>query len=125
AADEPVRAEWSGDAIETLRIFDPENQRSVMAMDEAVIRTGREMLIGPDRGRAAVDRLRQSVSLGSLRGDVRSEWEDELARLGSGAAFAGVEFYAAYLDPARPSLMDHVPEDAVVIDFEPGRQAGE
>ena len=125
AADEPVRAEWSGDAIETLRIFDPENQRSVMAMDEAVIRTGREMLIGPDRGRAAVERLRQSVSLGSLRGDVRSEWEDELTRLGSGAAFAGVEFYAAYLDPARPSLMDHVPEDAVVIDFDPGRQAAE
>ncbi|HUE66590.1 MAG TPA: hypothetical protein VMP38_00315, partial [Candidatus Acidoferrum sp.] len=125
AADEPVRAEWSGDAIETLRIFDPQNQRSVMAMDEAVIRTGREMLIGPDRGREAVERLRQSVSLGSLRGDVRSEWEDELTRLGSGAAFAGVEFYAAYLDPARPSLMDHVPEDAVVIDFEPGRQAAE
>jgi transcription-repair coupling factor (superfamily II helicase) len=74
AADEPVRAEWSGEAIETLRIFDPENQRSVMGIDEAVIRTGRELLIGPDRGRAAVERLRQSVSLESLRGDVRSEW---------------------------------------------------
>ena len=125
AADEPVRAEWSGDAIETLRIFDLENQRSVMAMDEAIIRTGRELLIGPDRGRAAVERLRQSVSLESLRGDVRSDWEDELTRLRSGAAFAGVEFYAAYLDPTRPSLLDHVPDNAVVIDFEPGRQAAD
>jgi transcription-repair coupling factor (superfamily II helicase) len=125
AADEPVRAEWSGDVIDTLRIFDPENQRSVMAIGEAVIRTGRELLIGPDRGRAAAERLRQSVSLESLRGDVRSEWEDELTRLRSGAAFAGVEFYAAYLDPARPSLLDHIPEGAVVIDFEPGRQAAE
>src|SRR5256885_180171 len=50
AADAPVRAEWSGDAIETLRLFDPENQRSVMAIKEAVVRTGRELLIGPDRG---------------------------------------------------------------------------
>src|SRR5579864_5589718 len=125
AADEPVRAEWSGDAIETLRVFDPENQRSVMEIDEAIIRTGRELLIGPDRGRAAVERLRQTVSLGSLRGDVLSEWEDELTRLRSGAAFAGVEFYAAYLDPARPSLLDHVPDGAVVIDFEPGRQAAD
>src|SRR5579864_2234236 len=125
AADEPVRAEWSGDAIETLRVFDPENQRSVMAIDEAIIRTGRELLIGPDRGRAAVERLRQTVSLGSLRGDVLSEWEDELTRLRSGAAFAGVEFYAAYLDPARPSLLDHVPDGAVVIDFEPARQAAD
>ncbi len=125
AADEPVRAEWSGNAIETLRIFDPENQRSVMAVEEATIRTGRELLIGQERGRAAVDRLRESVSLGSLRGDVRSEWEDELTRLRSGAAFAGVEFYAAYLNPSRPSLMDHVTEATVVIDFEPGRQAAE
>ncbi|OLB80287.1 MAG: hypothetical protein AUI15_42170 [Actinobacteria bacterium 13_2_20CM_2_66_6] len=122
AADAPVRAEWVGDAVETLRLFDPDNQRSVMAMGEVTIRTGRELLIGPERGAGAVERLRGSVSLESLRGDVRSEWEDELARLGAGAAFAGVEFYAAYLDPSRPSLLDHVPEDAVVIDFEPARQ---
>ena len=122
AADAPVRAEWSGDAVETLRLFDPENQRSVMAVDEVVVRTGRELLIGPARGARAVARLRESVALETLRGDVLSEWEDELTRLDAGAAFAGVEFYAAYLDPARPSLLDHVPREALVIDFEPRRQ---
>ena len=122
AADAPVRAEWVGDAVETLRLFDPENQRSVMAVRDVVIRTGRELLIGPDRGAQAVDRLHGSVSLDTLRGDVRSEWDDELTRLGAGAAFAGVEFYAAYLDPSRPSLLDHVAADAVVLDFEPRRQ---
>src|SRR5438309_1159557 len=125
AEDAPVRAEWSGDVVDTLRLFDPENQRSVMAIEEAVIRTGRELLIGPDRGRAAVERLRRSVSVQSLRGDVRSEWEDELARLAEGAAFAGIEFYAAYLDPSRPSLFDHLPDGTVVLDFEPGRQLAE
>jgi transcription-repair coupling factor (superfamily II helicase) len=122
AADAPVRAEWSGDTVDTLRLFDAENQRSVMAVPEATIRTGRELLIGPRRGAAAVARLRDSLSLDSLRGDVRSEWEDELARLEVGAAFAGVEFYAAYLEPSRPSMFDHVPADAVVLDFEPRRQ---
>ncbi|TMF37564.1 MAG: transcription-repair coupling factor [Chloroflexi bacterium] len=122
AAEAPIRAEWAGDMVETLRFFDPENQRSVMAIREATIRTGRELLIGPERGAAAVERLRASVSLDTLRGDVRSEWEDELTRLGAGAAFAGVEFYAAYLDPTRPSLLDHVPADAVVLDIEPKRQ---
>ncbi|TMC37989.1 MAG: transcription-repair coupling factor [Chloroflexi bacterium] len=122
AADAPVRAEWVGDAIETLRLFDPENQRSVMAVSDVVIRTGRELLIGPDRGAEAVERLHSSVSLDTLRGDVRSEWDDELTRLGAGAAFAGIEFYAAYLDSSRPSLLDHVAADAVVLDFEPRRQ---
>ncbi len=79
ASDEPFRAEWSGDVIETLRLFDPENQRSVMAMPVATIR----------------------------------------------AAFPGVEFYASYLDPAHPSLLDHLPVDAVILDFEPDRQRAE
>jgi transcription-repair coupling factor (superfamily II helicase) len=122
AADAPVRAEWEGDLIETLRLFDPENQRSVMAIPEASIRTGRELLLGPDRGAAAVARLRQSLALDSLRADVRSEWEDDLARLESGAAFPGLEFYAAYLDSSRPSLLDHAPAAVGVLDFDPERQ---
>ena len=122
AADAPVRAEWLGDVIETLRLFDPENQRSVMAVPEASIRTGRELLLGPDRGLAAVARLHESVSLLSLREDVRSEWEAELAKLASGAAFPGVEYYAAYLDPSRPSLLDHLSAGAAVLDFDPERQ---
>jgi transcription-repair coupling factor (superfamily II helicase) len=122
AADAPVRAEWEGDVIETLRLFDPENQRSVMAVPEVSIRTGRELLLGPGRGAAAVARLRESVSLESLRADVRSDWEDELSRLESGAAFPGVEFYAGYLDPSRPSLLDHLPAGMAVLDFDPERQ---
>jgi transcription-repair coupling factor (superfamily II helicase) len=121
-ADAPVRAEWEGDVIETLRLFDPENQRSVMAIPEAAVRTGRELLLGPDRGSAAVARLRESLALDSLREDVRSEWEDDLVRLESGAAFPGVEFYAAYLDASRPSLLDHIPAGVGVLDFDPERQ---
>jgi transcription-repair coupling factor (superfamily II helicase) len=121
-ADAPVRAEWEGDLIETLRLFDPENQRSVMAIPEASIRTGRELLLGPARGAAAVARLRESLALDSLRADVRSEWEDDLTRLESGAAFPGVEFYAAYLDASRPSLIDHIPAGVGVLDFDPERQ---
>src|SRR6202521_4439511 len=73
AADVPGRAEWEGDVIETLRLFDPENQRSVMAVPDVSIRTGRELLLGPARGAAAVTRLRESVSLESLRADRSGE----------------------------------------------------
>ena len=122
AADAPVRGEWAGDVIDTLRLFDPENQRSVMAVPEASIRTGRELLLGPDRGAAAVARLRKAVSLMALRADVLADWEDELARLEAGSAFPGVEYYAAYLDPSRPSLLDHLAAGAAVLDFDAERQ---
>ena len=121
-AEMPARAEWSGDVVETLRVFDPENQRSVMALPQVVIRPGRELLLGPRRGAAAAERVRASVGLDALRADVRADWEDELERLASGTAFPGIEFYSAYLDPARPSLLDHLPHDMPVVDFEPERQ---
>jgi len=122
AADAPVRAEWSGDVVDTLRLFDPENQRSVMAIPKASIRSGRELLLGPRRGSEAVARLRAEASLDGLRADVRGEWEDELVRLEAGSAFPGIEFYSSYLDPNRPSLLDHLPPDMFILDFEAERQ---
>src|SRR6202011_3142421 len=68
AEDAPVRAEWSGDVVETLRLFDPENQRSVMAIPETTIRTGRELLLGAERGASAVARFREALAMESLRG---------------------------------------------------------
>ena len=48
-ADAPARAEWLGETVDTLRVFDPENQRSVMGLGRLVVRTGRELMIGPVR----------------------------------------------------------------------------
>jgi transcription-repair coupling factor (superfamily II helicase) len=122
AADSPVRAEWSGDEVETLRLFDPVNQRSVMAVPRVSVHPGRELLLGRRRGAAAANRIREGVSLQGLRADVRADWEEEIERLEAGAAFPGVEFYSGYLSPSIPSLLDHLPENVVVVDLEPSRQ---
>ena len=121
-ADAPARAEWLGDTIDTLRVFDPTNQRSVMGLGRVVIRTGRELMIGPERGALAAHRIRTELDILALRADVRADWDDDLSRLDTGATFPGVEFYAAYLESGRPSLFDHLPEQVVVLDFEPRRQ---
>ena len=121
-ADSPARAEWLGDTIDTLRVFDPTNQRSVMGLGRVVIRTGRELMIGPERGALAAHRIRTELDILALRADVRADWDDDLSRLDTGATFPGVEFYAAYLESGRPSLFDHLPEQVVVLDFEPRRQ---
>ncbi|HEY8812147.1 MAG TPA: hypothetical protein VIO86_06610, partial [Candidatus Dormibacteraeota bacterium] len=118
----PVRAEFFGDEIESLRLFDPGNQRSVMSVPRLTVRPGRELVLGPQRGARGVARIREAGGLEHLRGDVRAEWEDDLARLEAGSSFPGVEFYAAYLEPSLPTLFDHLPKDALVIDLEPERQ---
>src|SRR5439155_11047096 len=78
AARSPVRAEFFGTELETLRLYDPKNQRSVMAAPQVTIRPGRELLIGPERGAAAAAALRAGTALDGLRSDVRSEWEEDL-----------------------------------------------
>jgi transcription-repair coupling factor (superfamily II helicase) len=121
----PVRAEFFGDEIETLRLFDPENQRSVMSVPALTVRPGRELLLGEARGTAAVDRIRSGSALQGLRADVLAEWDDELERLAAGSAFPGIELFSAYLHPELPSLFDHLPDDAVVVDLDPRRQIRE
>ena len=125
ASAAPARAEWFGDQVETVRLFDPSNQRSVMPVPRVTVRPGREVLLGAQRGSAAAGRLRLGAALDGLRGDVRAEWEDDLERLSEGSSFPGVELYAAYLEPGLPSLFDHVGEDVVLLDFEPARQLGD
>ena len=122
AADSPVRAEWSGDVVETLRLFDPTNQRSVMAVPRVSIHPGRELLLGPRRGAAAANRLREGVSIEGLRADVKADWEEEVERLEAGGAFPGIEFYAAYLNGSVPSLLEHLHDGMAIVDFEPSRQ---
>ncbi len=122
AADEPARAEWLGDTIDTLRVFDPANQRSVMALARLVVRPGKELLIGPARGAEAVTSIRGLLDLSTLRPDVSDDWEDDLTRLEAGASFPGIEFYSAYIESDLPSLFDHLPKGCVVLDFEPRRQ---
>ncbi len=122
AARSPVRAEFFGTELDTLRLYDPRNQRSVMAVPQVTIRPGRELLLGPERGEAAARRLRERAALQGLREDVRAEWEEDLERLAGGGAFPGVELYGAYLDERLPSLLDHLPPDVVVVDLEPDRQ---
>ena len=122
AARTPVRAEFFGTELETLRLYDPVNQRSIMAVPQVTVRPGRELLLGPERGTAAVERLRSGAALDGLRADVRADWEEDLERLAAGGAFPGVELYGAYLDHRLPALVDHLPEAAVVIDLEPDHQ---
>ncbi len=125
AARSPVRAEWLGDELESLRVFDAGNQRSIMSVPRVTIRPGREVVLGTALGAEAADRVRSNGSLDSLRADVKADWDDELSRLQAGSTFPGIEFYAAYLDPSLPSLFDHLPPGTVVLQFDPARQLAE
>ncbi len=80
----PVRVEFFGDEIDTLRYFDPGTQRTVQAIDQVLITPAREVLSGKA----------ESLNL--------PQFEVE-------------EFYLPLVHPASASLLDYLPQQAIIV----------
>ncbi|MBX5450760.1 MAG: DEAD/DEAH box helicase, partial [Thermogemmatispora sp.] len=111
----PVRVEFFGDQVESLRTFDPETQRSLNPLTSCLIGPAREAL--PTRGAQAARELEQ-LDLRILHRDAEERWRRDLELLRQGRSFEDIAFYLPYLhEPV--TLLDYLPRDALVILNEP------
>src|SRR5580704_12038990 len=113
-ADRPVRIEFFGDEIETIRKFDPETQRSQSGLDEAQLLPLTEAPL-TERLLAAVNgRLsRQRVE---IDGDIENDdLAAEAAAAGGVSVFPGWEFFSAVAG-AEKSLLSLLPKSALFIE---------
>jgi transcription-repair coupling factor (superfamily II helicase) len=130
SAELPIRVEWFGDELDSLRRFDPADQRTVGPVDEVVLLPATEFL-RPDGGTTTIrDRLgRIGRTLGErLTADLeRFERAEREGRAASGADAAAVraleagdaaEIWAPLVAPATG--LDHVGAGALLIMDEPG-----
>ena len=106
--DEPVRVEFFGDEVESLRRFNPEDQRSQLALSEAVVLPCHPVDLSESACKRAVRALRrmaQEEGLSARRLGALVE------RLELRAPFAGLESYLPlFYDPAG-DLFDYLPPD--------------
>jgi transcription-repair coupling factor (superfamily II helicase) len=108
--DRPVRIEFFGDEIETIRKFDPETQRSQSGLDEV------ELL--PLTETPVTERLLAAVNARLSREHVEAEDEElaaEAAAAGGVSVFPGWEFFAAVAG-ADKSLLSLAPRCALFVD---------
>ncbi len=108
----PLRIAQMGDEIESIRFFDPTNQRSKEDIAELSICPIRMVLpAGPqlDRGLATI--LERCEELG-VEKRIRQRLLDDL-RLG--VRFPGSECYIPYFFPKLESLIDYLPPDSTII----------
>jgi transcription-repair coupling factor (superfamily II helicase) len=115
----PVRIELFGDEIDSLRAFDPTDQRTVGPLEEAVLLPASEFL-QPHGGVAA---LRDA--LGRRAGKLPERLAADFERFaGSGPESRALnvgdaaEVWAPLLAPA--SGLDHVADDTLLVVDEPG-----
>jgi len=105
-AELPVRIELLGREIESVRAFDPTTQRSVGPVETIEIGPARE-LVAPD-----LSRLR-NLDFGQCTTAARERFGEELGNLEARVAFEGRDFYVPLL--AQATLLDHLPEDALLV----------
>lgn len=116
-SDRPVRIEFFGDEIETIRKFDPETQRSQSGLDEAQLLPLTETPV-TERLLAAVN-ARLSKQRIEFEGDEDSEeFAIEAAAAGGVSVFPGWEFFAPVAG-AEYHLLKLLPKCVVLVD-EPG-----
>ncbi len=108
----PVRIEFYGDEIESLRAFDPATQRSGASLESALVIPASEALMG--QGPRAASALRQTGGEGLMPVAVQ-RLERDLEHLEKGEAFAGMEFYLPYLYGQAASFLDYLDDRTLVI----------
>lgn len=107
-ADRPLRIEFFGDEVETIRKFDPGTQRSAAPVDEVVLLPLTETPVSE----GVLGVIHSRLSGRRLTG---SEIEIEHAMLATGAAvFPGWEFYAPVAGSGQ-HLFDLLPRSVVIV----------
>jgi transcription-repair coupling factor (superfamily II helicase) len=108
----PVRLEQLGDRIESIRFFDPANQRS--REEKTEIQVGPIHMLVPDEDARedGLKRLLQACEDRGVEKRVRQSLVDDFRH---GVRFPGAEFYLPYFFPSMESLIDYFPRNSVVI----------
>jgi transcription-repair coupling factor (superfamily II helicase) len=111
-ADSPVRIEFFGDTVDSIRVFDPETQLSTERLKETSIAPMREFAATDkdfrDWSFFARERFEDDVFSRSLRD--RTDFADE------GESFSGWEFLMPLVKPRKATVFDYLKDAVFVID---------
>jgi len=103
----PVRIEFLGDRVDSLRRYHPATQRTTELITEVEVGPAREAQADPER----IAALRASLDFSRVELGLRPRLEDELDALARGDSRGGL--YAPFL--LHATLLDHLPADTLII----------
>jgi len=114
--DNPVRIELWGDEVHSLRLFNPETQRSGADIKEHVILPVTEILLGPEERKEAEIRLGNFLV---AAGVTARERERTLSLFREGMDLPGTGLFLPLLYSEKSYPLDHLSEDSLILLFEP------
>lgn len=116
-AEQPVRIDFFGDDIESIRQFDPHTQRSTDRLSHISLLPPLELPTW--RLKSCVEPLEKLLTNG-LRSEVREEWQRLTDHLRQGIVPTSLDLFAGYLVPESTTLIDYLPASTHLIIDQPG-----
>ncbi len=113
----PVRLEFFGDTVDSIRFFNPETQRSTDKVSSVSVGPATELLAPRLMDRWTLERSLRDLDLTGCTAGVKQQFQRDTAMLLAGQRPLEVPFYASLLN--KGSLLDYLPPDALLVLDEP------
>lgn len=108
----PVRLEFFGDVVETIRAFDPLSQRSLEPLNELVLLPSRELVLTPATLAGLPSRLKLRCDELEIPADRRRSY---LEQLQSGVFPQGIDLLQPLLQPDMQTLFDYLGAGSLTV----------
>lgn len=118
--EEPLRIEFFGDTVESIRLFAPDTQRTRRSLEEVVVLPAREAVVAPHQLNALLGRIRtRAAEMGLPVTTVR----DLVQKIKNEGLFPGMESLLPLIFPHLDLLFDYLPTESLVLLVSPGELA--
>jgi transcription-repair coupling factor (superfamily II helicase) len=114
--DEPLRIEFFGDTVDSLRFFSAESQRKLKNIDEAVILPATEIILRKSALTHVIARIRERAASLEIPVTRVREIVDRISKEG---IYPGIESLTPVIYPELDTVVDYLPANTQFIQIDP------
>jgi transcription-repair coupling factor (superfamily II helicase) len=114
-SDLPARIEFFGNTIDSIRLFDPANQRSIKTISSIEINPATEMLTTTITNKSKS--FTNDIDLSGCSHEASQQFQRELTSLFNKQGLINAQFYAPLFN--QDSILSYLPQDTLVVLDEP------
>ncbi len=118
--EHPVRIEFFDTEVDSIRMFEAENQRTIDRMEQVEIYPAREILLDAEQRENLIEALTKIQQKAQKKEEEREarvaqSLGRDIERLKQGMLFPSIDKYIPYLYGKKPTLLDYLAEDSLVF----------
>ena len=115
--ENPIRLEFFGDTIDSIRTFDPATQRSIDKIEEIRIGPAAELLLPRLMNKQALGDILDGIDLTGCSSEVKEQFQRDKEAFITGQTLRDAQFYAPLFNKGK--ILDYLPSDTLIVLDEP------